>query len=170
MSESFHIVHQRQAPIDYQQITIEEVIKRRVMRRRRVAKRMAKRFPLMAVEFMQDEFPGYTYEEFVADVTRKTRKGQSFRRPKKKGFCWHTIRKEIPDFFNACKERTKTKAILFGKRKDGERFTCVIRSVWLSEYGEKRLRTSELITLWKGPLKTFLSHPAMLLYEHKTEI
>ena len=64
---------------DAQAISIEEVMKRKVRRRRRVAKRMLKRCPLFAVEEMQKEFPGYTYDEFVADVTRKTRKGKTFR-------------------------------------------------------------------------------------------
>lgn len=67
---------------DQEAISIEQFLRRRVQRRRRVAKRLAKRFPLFAVEMMQNEFPGYTYDEFVADVTRKTRKGKSFRRPK----------------------------------------------------------------------------------------
>jgi hypothetical protein len=67
---------------DHQAITIEQYQKRKVQRRRRVAKRMLKRFPLFAVEIMQAEFPDYTYEEFIGDVTRKTRKGKSMRRPK----------------------------------------------------------------------------------------
>lgn len=70
------------APIDHQVTTIEQYEKRRVMRRRRVAKRMAKRCPMFAVELMQDEFPGYTYEEFEADISRKSRKGKSIRHPK----------------------------------------------------------------------------------------
>jgi len=70
------------APIDHQVTTVEQYEQRRIMRRRRVAKRMAKRFPMFAVELMQDEFPGYTYELFEADVTRKSRKGKSMRHPK----------------------------------------------------------------------------------------
>lgn len=60
-------------------ISLEIAMKRRIQRRRRVAKRLAKRSPLFAVEEMQNEFPGYTLELFEADVTRKTRKGKSFR-------------------------------------------------------------------------------------------
>lgn len=67
---------------DIYTISIEQVYKRREQRRRRVAKRMAKRFPLFAVEFMQDEFNGYTQEEFEADVSRKSRKSKSMRRAK----------------------------------------------------------------------------------------
>lgn len=161
------ITHTRQP--DREAISIELVIKRRVMRRRRVAKRMAARFPLLAVEFMQEEFPGYTYDEWVADVTRKTRKGKSFRRPKPRKFDWEHIRKEIPDFFNACKKRTPTTATLWGKTKDGEKFTAIIRSTYWSESGQRRLDTYTLINLWKGPLKKLLTHPAVSLFEHHNE-
>lgn len=75
------IIIQREvvAPIDLQITTIEQHQKRRIMRRRRVAKRLAKRFPLFAVEMMQAEFPGYTYEMFEADLSRKSRKEKSIR-------------------------------------------------------------------------------------------
>lgn len=79
-----HIVIQREviAPVDVRVTTIEQYEKRRIMRRRRVAKRLAKRFPMFAVEMMQNEFPGYTYEEFEADISRKTKKGKSIRHVK----------------------------------------------------------------------------------------
>jgi len=78
------IVYQQplQAAQTVKTITIEQYQKRREMRRRRVAKRMLKRFPLFALEEMSNEFPDYNWELFVADVTRKTRKSKSFRRPK----------------------------------------------------------------------------------------
>lgn len=63
-------------------ISLEVAMKRRIQRRRRVAKRLAKRAPLFAVEEMQREFPGYNLELFEADISRKTKKGKSFRRPK----------------------------------------------------------------------------------------
>lgn len=170
MKEITELTLNRLQAEDYQAISLEQVIKRKAMRRRRVAKRMLKRFPLFAVEEMQAEFPGYTYEEWEADVTRKTRKGKSFRRPKPKGFDWKAIREQIPEFFEKCIQRRKTKGVLRGRLKDGTEFTCIVRSVWLGEYGESKLRTSELITLWRGPLKTFLSHPAMQLFEHHNEI
>lgn len=154
---------------DQEAISLEKIIARRLARRRRVAKRMAKRCPLMAVEFMQQEFPGYTYEEWEADVTRKTRKGKSIRHPKQRAFDWKWIQKEIPDFFKVCVERTKTKAVLHGKTKDGNKFTCIVRSTWFQDQRQCRLHTHDLIQLWRGPLKTFVSHPAMLLYEHKNE-
>lgn len=163
------IVSTRQQP-DADAISIEKAMQRKVQRRRRVAKRMLKRWPLFAVEEMQAEFPGYTQDEFIADVTRKTRKGKSFRRPKTKAFDWSTIRKEIPDFFTACKERIPTRAVLHGKTNTGEKFTCIVRATWWGDYGENRLRTSELIRLWRGPLKTFLQHPAMILQKHNNEI
>lgn len=169
-NESTHIFIQHHVSTDYQSITLDQVIKRKAMRRRRVAKRLLQRAPLFAVEEMQSEFPGYTYEQFESDVLRKTRKGKRFRRPKKKGFDWKTIREQIPEFFIRCKKRTKTKAVLHGTMKDGTQFTCIVRSVWLSDYGERKMQTHELINLWRGPLKTFLSHPAMLLYEHINKI
>ncbi len=162
------ITHTRQ--VDHQAISLEHVIKRRLARRRRVAKRMALRFPLMAVEFMQDEFPGYTYDDFLADIGRKTRKGKSFRRPKQKRFDWALIRREIPEFFTACKKRTPTKATLHGKTIDGAKFTCIVSAVYWHESGQRRLDTYTLIKLWRGPLKEFLSHPAMTLYEHDNNI
>lgn len=170
MKDITHITAQRDQPTDHQAISLEEVIRRKIQRRRRVAKRMLKRFPLFAVQEMQQEFPGYQYDEWVADVTRKTRKGKSFRRPKKKGFDWKQIRKEIPEFFYACKERSKTKARLRFKMKSGLEFTCVVRSVWNGDYGENRLRTTELIRLWRGTIQEFTKHPAVLLYEHKNEM
>lgn len=60
-------------------ISLEQIIKRRTQRRRRVAMRMYKRFPLFATEFMQDEFPGYDYDTYVEDVTRKRRPGKKIR-------------------------------------------------------------------------------------------
>jgi hypothetical protein len=81
---SYLIIIEQSRP-HLQAITIEEAQKRKVQRRRRVAKRMVQRCPLFAVEEMQEEFPGYTYDEFIADVTRKTRKGKSFRKSKKEG-------------------------------------------------------------------------------------
>ena len=145
-------------------------MKRRLARRRRVAKRMAARCPLLAVEFMQDEFPGYTYEDWEADVSRKTRKGKSMRHPKQRAFDWKWIQREIPEFFNACVERTKTKAVLHGKTKDGGRFTCIVRSTWWADQRQCRLHTGDLIKLWRGSLKSFLSHPAMFVFEQKNTL
>jgi hypothetical protein len=74
-----------EAPIIIRQakntISLAEYQKKRQQRRRRVAKRQAKRFPLFAVEFMKDEFPNYDYETFVDDVrsgkAKKKKKGKS---------------------------------------------------------------------------------------------
>ena len=162
------IIHTRQA--DNEAITLEQYLKRKIQRRRRVAKRMAKKYPLLAVEMMQAEFPGYTYDEWVADVTRKTRKGKSLRRPKTKAFDWDRIRKEIPDFFTKCIERRKTKAVLRGRTKAGIEFTCIVRASWFGEYGEGRLRTGDLIKLWRGTLSDFVKHPAVLVMENKNQI
>lgn len=72
--------YKRQA--DAQIITIEQYHKKREQRRRRVSKRMLKRFPLFAVEEMSKEFPNMTQELFIADITKKTRKSKSFRKVK----------------------------------------------------------------------------------------
>lgn len=63
-------------------ITWEKYQNIRKRRRRRVAKRMEKRFPLFAVEFMKEEFSDYDFEQFVEDIKRpkrkiKKRKGKS---------------------------------------------------------------------------------------------
>ena len=158
-----HTVDNRQKRIDHEAISYEQIQKRRIARRRRVAKRMAKRFPLMAVEFMQNEFPGYTYSEFEADVLRKTRKGKSFRRPKTKRFDWARIKKEIPAFFYACRKRAATSAELYGKLPDGTQFHCIVRATWYGEYGDCKLNTSDLIKLFQGSIKAFLMHPAMVV-------
>lgn len=71
--KEFSIIYNYQAPVDFEMISLEQSIKRPIQRRRRVAKRMAKRFPLFAVEFMKPEFPDYTLEEFIQDISRKTR-------------------------------------------------------------------------------------------------
>jgi hypothetical protein len=151
-------------------ISIERANMLRAMRRRRVAKRMYKRFPLFAVEEMQTEFPNYDYDAFVADITRKTKKGKTFRRAKPKAFDWALIQKEIPDFFAKCIERTKTKAVLRGRMKNGVDFTVVIKSYWHGDQGECRFRTGKLIELWKGPIKTLLEHPAVGSYMHDNEL
>lgn len=67
---------------DYQSISIDQYWKRRAQRRRRVAKRLWAKYPMLAVEMMQAEFPGITYEQLVNDVTRPTRKCQSKRSAK----------------------------------------------------------------------------------------
>ncbi len=165
--EIFYI---RQPVEDHQEISLEKLIARRMARRRRVAKRMAKRFPLLAVEFMQDEFPGYTYQDWESDVLRKSRKGKSFRRPKPKSFDWNTIREHIPDFFAACKSRSKTRAVLRGRLKDGTEFICIVRSYWMDDYGQQRLRTHELIKLWRSSIQTFVKHPSVQIFEPNNEI
>lgn len=165
-----HIAPDRPAHTDHQAITIEQYHKRRILRRRRVAKRLLQRVPMFAVQEMQAEFPGYTYDEWEADVLRKTRKSKSYRRPKEKGFDWALIRHEIPEFFAKCIQRRRTRAVLRGRTPDGTQFHCIVRAVWYGDYGETRLRTTELIRLWRGPLKAFVQHPAVLLQEYQNEL
>jgi hypothetical protein len=71
-----------QQPNIHKSIDLLKWMKRKEQRRRRVAKRMAKRCPLFAVEMMLPEFPEYTIETFEADINRKTRKSKSHRRIK----------------------------------------------------------------------------------------
>jgi hypothetical protein len=148
------------------EITIEQFLKRKVQRRRRVAKRLIKRVPLFAVEEMQNEFPGYEYEEFIADVTRKTRKGKSFRRTKTKGFDWKQLYREVPAFVSRCMVRTKTKAVIRGKTGSGLEFICVIRSVYFSDQGQLLFFTHDLIRLLKGSLQELHKHPAVNIYRY----
>lgn len=151
--------------------TIEQYQKRRIQRRRRVAKRKYLAGPLFVVEEMQDEFPGYTFDELVADLTRKTRKGKSKRTPKKTGFDWDRIRKEIPTFFWKCMERTKTTAKLRFRLKGGREFHVEVRSVWFADQSQQLFRTGDLIKLWEADnLKNFLSHPAVIFQPTNNEI
>lgn len=151
-------------------LTIEQYLKRRVARRRRVAKRKLKAVPLFAVEEMQGEFPGYTMDEFISDVTRKTRKGKSFRRPKKRGFDWKLLNKELPEFVRKCVKRTKTTALIRFRLKSGLEFSCIIRSYWHGEYGESRMDTRTLIKLFQGTIQELVKHPAVIVLEHKTDL
>ena len=146
------------------EITIEQFLKRKVQRRRRVAKRLIKRVPLFAVEEMQLEFPGYEYDEFIADVTRKTRKGKSFRRQKLKGFDWKQLYREVPTFVSRCMVRTKTKAVIRGKTTSGLEFVCEIRSVYFADQGQRLFFTHDLIRLLKGSLQELHKHPAVTIY------
>jgi len=160
------IVHDstRSIPHDAEAITYEQILKRRVQRRRRVAKRKLASVPMFAVEEMQHEFPGYTYEEFVADVTRKTRKSKKIRKPKPKAFDWKVIAREAPDLFRKCRIRTKTKAVLFARIK-GIEVTVVVRSSWFDGQGQRRLDSYQLIRLFQGTLKDLAKNPAVLIYE-----
>lgn len=99
--KDFSITYSYQAPIDFEIISLERAIKGPIQRRKRVAKRMAKRFPLFSVEFMQDEFPGYTYEEYEEDVKRKTKKSKSMRRaksPMKRQGRWPLLQKALTQY------------------------------------------------------------------------
>jgi len=146
---------------DTEAITIERAIMLRAMRRRRVAKRMYKRLPLFAVEEMQGEFPGYDWDGYVEDITRKTRKGKSFRRPKQRAFDWKQLYKEVPEFVTKCVVRTKTLAVIRGKTSNGIEFTMHIRSHWFDGSGNRRLETGKLIELLKGKLSDLMKHEAV---------
>jgi len=52
-------------------ISFDQFYKIRAARRKRLAKRMAIRFPLFAVQFVSEEFPQYTHEEFEKDLQGK---------------------------------------------------------------------------------------------------
>lgn len=159
---------------DAEAISLEEIVKRRVQRRRRVAKRMAARWPLFAVEEMQPEFPGYTYEQWEGDVLRKTRKGKKMRRPKPKGFDWPLIAREMPDLLPKMRNRTKTRFQLRTRITDKAgnevRLVVEVRSVYMGDsQNQVRFDTRTLINLLQGGVKTFLSHPAVTCWEEKHE-
>ncbi len=158
-----------QRPRDLEAISLEEYEKRRLMRRRRVAKRMHKRFPMFAVQLMQAEFPGYTWEQHVEDISRKKRKYKSFRRPKPKGFDWGRIREEIPSFFYACRERRRMKAVVWMRYKN-HHFKATIHRTWWGDYGDNSITDGQLIELWKGPLRVFINHPAVSVEDQILEI
>ncbi len=67
--------------VDREAISLEQWRIKRERRRKRVARRMAQRFPLFAVEFTREEFKNYTQEQFEQDMDGarlpKKRKGKS---------------------------------------------------------------------------------------------
>lgn len=154
-------------------ITLEQYQKIKERRRRRVAKRLVKVVPLFVVEEMQKEFPGYNYDQFVQDVTRKTRKGKSFRKPKRKSFDWEYLRREIPDFFEKCLSRTPSVAMLRLSLKSGE-YIVKVRRVYngsdMYGFSESFLDEATLIRLWKGVLKDFLKHQAITFEKINNEL
>lgn len=155
-------------------ISIDQFRLRRERRRRRVAKRMHKRFPLFAVEEMQKEFPGYTLDQHIEDISRKSRKSKPTRKPKKKAFDWVLIKATMPQFFEKCYKKTPTKAFLRGRLKDGKEFIAEVNSVYNSSdmggYNQAVLTLHDLRKMWDSGLKSFLSHPAVKVEICKQEI
>lgn len=86
-------------PIDRETISLEQWQVKRERRRKRVAKRMAKRFPLFAVQFVSEEFKGYTTEQFESDIANaklpKKRKGKS---PMKRQGRYPIMQKALIDY------------------------------------------------------------------------
>lgn len=76
------LVEPYKEPLQEGIISLDKIIQRKVQRRRRVAKRMLKRFPLFAAEFMQDEFPDYHADMLFEDAKRRTKKRKSMRKKK----------------------------------------------------------------------------------------
>lgn len=72
-----------QAPEQTRVITLEQATRRRSVRKKRVASRMHKKYPLFAAQFMQDEFPEVTQEEVIEIISNK--KPSRSRRAKKSG-------------------------------------------------------------------------------------
>jgi len=63
-------------------IDLNQIEKRRKSRRKRVSRRMARKYPLFALEFMKEEFPNIDYDTWEQDVvtkkpSRAKRKGKS---------------------------------------------------------------------------------------------
>ena len=153
------------APKKNDAISIDHFIIRREQRRRRVAKRLHKRVPLFAVEEMQKEFPHYTLDQHIEDISRKSRKSKSSRKPKKRAFDWVLIKDILPDFFEKCFKKTPTKAYLRGRLHDGKEFIAVVNSVYNSSdmggYNQAVLTLHDLTKMWRGGLKMFLSHASV---------
>ncbi len=54
------------------------------LRRLKAARRLHRRFPLMAFQFMQEKYPDYCYQDFVQDITPKRKRYyKSYRYTKK---------------------------------------------------------------------------------------
>lgn len=68
---------------DTQAISLEQAARRRTRRKKRVAARMHKKYPLFAAQFMQDEFPEVTAAEVVEIMAN--RKSRKSKRAKKSG-------------------------------------------------------------------------------------
>jgi hypothetical protein len=82
MSKIIQVAEYIQPRYDHQIISIEQYYRKIERRRKRVAKRMYKKTPMFAIEFMQKEFPGYTIEQFEEDIAPgkykpKKKKGKS---------------------------------------------------------------------------------------------
>lgn len=68
MSKEIIIERLHTAPEDKEVISLEQWKVKRERRRKRVARRMARRFPLFAVQFTKEEFKDYTEDQFLKDI------------------------------------------------------------------------------------------------------
>ena len=141
-----------------------------LLRRRRVAKRYAKLAPLFAVEFMQPEFPGYSYQQFEEDICRKKYKRKSFRRVKTFRFDWDIIRKHAPALWEKCIYKTPTKAVLRIRGKHGNIYQVHVFARYWNENQQCKLDTLQLINLWNSNVHEFLKHPAITMKEEKEDL
>jgi hypothetical protein len=82
MDKQFSINHTYSQPVDFKMVDLVHWLKYQDRNRRKRAKWLYQKFPMFAVAMMQEKYPGYTYTELMADITRPTKKGKSFRRKK----------------------------------------------------------------------------------------
>lgn len=174
MRETTTILYQSPNRFDYEAITLQQVLRRAVPRRRRLARKLAIQCPLFALERMQAEYPGYTYADWVADLQRKRGKPASFRRAKRVGFDWRLIASQMPTLLAKAYDCSKTRFLLRMEvpQRSGQpvRLVVEVRSVYDSEQGGQQLfPTSTLLGLLRGPVKSFLSHPAVRCWEEKND-
>jgi len=79
------IISPQLAPIAQTQvIDLRKAMMMEVQRRKRRAKRLFKRWPMLAVQFMQEQYgyKDYTHEKLMLDIKKNPRKGKRYRKAK----------------------------------------------------------------------------------------
>lgn len=153
--------------LDREAIALDVWQKRRAQRRRRVAKRITLINPIFVVQEMQAEFPGYTWDDYVADMApRKRRKKKSKRKIRTYRFDWPQIFRDAPDIFDKCFKRTPTRAV-FRLKKGEDTYQITVRSVFENHQQQQHLGTFGLVQLLRGTLRAMLTHPAVTIEKEK---
>lgn len=161
------IVHKIPTQTDREAIALDVWQKRRAQRRRRVAKRITLINPIFVVQEMQAEFPGYTWDDYVADMApRKRRKKKSKRKVRTFRFDWPLLYREAPEIFHKCIKRTPTTAV-FRLRKGEDSYQITVQSVYYNEGQQQILGTLGLVRLLRGSMRQFLTDPSVTIEKEK---